>query len=85
MDGYLFFCCGGMFEPVTFFLIPVCVWFVGQVRVAALQCLVKIMSLFYQHMKHYMGPALFAVSKRHTVVVSYSPFSLPVPSIASLR
>lgn len=33
-----------------------------QVRVAALQCLVKIMSLYYQYMEHYMGPALFAVS-----------------------
>lgn len=32
-----------------------------KVRVAALQCLVKIMSLYYQHMEHYMGPALFAV------------------------
>ncbi len=39
-----------------------------QVRVAALQCLVKIMTLYYQHMEHYMGPALFAVS------------SLPLPS-----
>lgn len=33
-----------------------------QVRVAALQCLVKIMSLYYQYMEQYMGPALFAVS-----------------------
>ena len=32
-----------------------------RVRVAALQCLVKIMSLYYIHMEHYMGPALFAV------------------------
>jgi len=32
-----------------------------KVRVAALQCLVKIMSLYYQYMEHYMGPALFAV------------------------
>jgi len=32
-----------------------------QVRVAALQCLGKIMSLYYQYMEHYMGPALFAV------------------------
>lgn len=36
-----------------------CVWF--QVRVAALQNLVKIMSLYYQYMETYMGPALFAV------------------------
>lgn len=34
----------------------------GQVQGAALQCLVKIMSLYYQHMESYMGPALFAVS-----------------------
>lgn len=33
-----------------------------QIKVAALQCLVKIMSLYYQYMEHYMGPALFAVS-----------------------
>ena len=31
------------------------------VRVAALQNLVKIMSLYYQYMEAYMGPALFAV------------------------
>lgn len=36
-----------------------------KVRVAALQCLVKIMSLYYQYMEHYMGPALFAVSIFH--------------------
>lgn len=34
---------------------------VFQVRVAALQNLVKIMSLYYQYMETYMGPALFAV------------------------
>lgn len=33
-----------------------------QVRVAALQCLVKIMSLYYEFMEHYMAPALFAIS-----------------------
>ena len=33
-----------------------------QVRVSALQCLVKIMTLYYVYMEHYMGPALFAVS-----------------------
>ncbi|XP_014663042.1 PREDICTED: importin subunit beta-1-like [Priapulus caudatus] len=32
------------------------------VKVAALQCLVKIMSLYYQFMEHYMGPALFAIT-----------------------
>lgn len=31
------------------------------VQVAALQNLVKIMSLYYQYMEAYMGPALFAV------------------------
>ena len=33
-----------------------------QIKVAALQCLVKIMSLYYQYMEQYMAPALFAVS-----------------------
>ncbi|CAG2172057.1 unnamed protein product, partial [Oppiella nova] len=33
-----------------------------KVKVAALQCLVKIMSLYYQHMEQYMGPALFAIT-----------------------
>nr|XP_061829896.1 importin subunit beta-1 isoform X1 [Nerophis lumbriciformis] len=33
-----------------------------QVRVAALQNLVKIMSLYYQYMETYMGPALFAIT-----------------------
>ncbi len=41
------------------------VWCV-QVRVAALQNLVKIMSLYYQYMETYMGPALFAVRHQHT-------------------
>ncbi|NXY12227.1 IMB1 protein, partial [Pteruthius melanotis] len=35
---------------------------VPQVRVAALQNLVKIMSLYYQYMETYMGPALFAIT-----------------------
>ncbi|KAJ8019665.1 Importin subunit beta-1 [Holothuria leucospilota] len=34
----------------------------NQVKVAALQCLVKIVSLYYQYMEPYMGPALFAIS-----------------------
>ncbi len=33
-----------------------------QVKVAALQVLVKIMSLYYQFMETYMGPALFAIT-----------------------
>lgn len=32
------------------------------VKVSALQCLVKIMSLYYQYMEAYMGPALFAIT-----------------------
>lgn len=40
-----------------------------KVRVAALQCLVKIMSLYYQYMEHYMGPALFAVRLRFSRLV----------------
>lgn len=47
-------------------------------RVAALQNLVKIMSLYYQYMETYMGPALFAVRPQtntlphHTFVFSSS-------------
>ena len=33
-----------------------------KVKVSALQCLVRIMSLYYQHMEAYMGPALFAIT-----------------------
>ena len=33
-----------------------------KVKVAALQCLVKIMSLYYNFMEPYMGPALFAIT-----------------------
>lgn len=33
-----------------------------QVKVAALQCLVRIMSLYYCHMEGYMGQALFAIT-----------------------
>ncbi|XP_033729110.1 importin subunit beta-1-like isoform X1 [Pecten maximus] len=33
-----------------------------RVKVAAMQCLVKIMSLYYNYMEHYMGPALFAIT-----------------------
>lgn len=32
-----------------------------QIRVAALQCLVKIMTLYYQYMEPYMAQALFPV------------------------
>ena len=37
-----------------------------RVQVAALQNMVKIMSLYYQYMESYMGPALFAVSPLFT-------------------
>lgn len=33
-----------------------------QIKVAALQCLVKIMSLYYQFMEPYMGQALFPIT-----------------------
>jgi len=33
-----------------------------QIRVAAMQCLVKIMTQYYQYMETYMGPALFAIT-----------------------
>ncbi|XP_020601632.1 importin subunit beta-1-like [Orbicella faveolata] len=33
-----------------------------QLKVSALQNLVKIMSLYYQHMEEYMGRALFPIS-----------------------
>ena len=33
------------------------------IQVAALQNLVRIMSLYYAHMEAYMGPALFAVRR----------------------
>lgn len=33
-----------------------------KVKVVALQCLVKIMSLYYKYMESYMGPALFAIT-----------------------
>ncbi|XP_066141565.1 importin subunit beta-1 isoform X1 [Euwallacea fornicatus] len=33
-----------------------------QIKVTALECLVKIMSLYYQHMEPYMGPALFPIT-----------------------
>lgn len=35
-----------------------------QIQVAALQNLVKILTLYYDYMEYYMGPALFAVSPR---------------------
>lgn len=33
-----------------------------QIRVTALQCLVKVMTLYYEFMDSYMGQALFPVS-----------------------
>lgn len=44
------------------------------VKVVAMQCLVRIMSLYYQFMEQYMSPALFPVCFLnfflHTVFVS---------------
>lgn len=34
-----------------------------KIQVAALQNLVKILTLYYDYMEYYMGPALFAVRK----------------------
>lgn len=36
----------------------------SNIKVSALQNLVKIMNLYYEFMEAYMGQALFAVSKR---------------------
>ena len=47
-----------------------------QIQVVALQCLVKIMSVYYKYMETYMGPALFAVSllvKTYTYLLNFSP------------
>lgn len=40
-----------------------------QIRVVALQCLVKIMSLYYEYMDTYMAQALFPVS--FTIEISF--------------
>lgn len=51
-----------------------------QVMIAALQNLVKIMSLYYQYMEAYMGPALFAVSWSKGCYVGIKPpFVHPLP------
>lgn len=55
-DTRVSLCWGGLWRRVHV-ITRVCF----QVRVAALQNLVKIMSLYYQYMETYMGPALFAV------------------------
>lgn len=47
------------FSSLDAFVFPYC----SKVQVVALQNLVKIMSLYYQYMEAYMGPALFAVSR----------------------
>lgn len=38
-----------------------------QVQATAFECLVKIMSLYYDKMSFYMEQALFGVSRRHVV------------------
>ena len=35
---------------------------ISKLSVASLQCLSKIMSLYYKHMEHYMSQALFAIT-----------------------
>lgn len=62
---------------------PECVYVLVQVRVAALQNLVKIMSLYYQYMEAYMGPALFAV--RSVCVRVYVRVRLPSSHIVCVR
>lgn len=54
------------------------------IRVAALECLVKIMSIYYQYMEDYMGAALFAV--RNLQLGNYAiTFSLLVHTWAKFR
>ena len=56
----------------------------NNVQVAALQNLVKIMSLYYQYMEAYMGPALFAVREinfvsieNNVIIIIFLPPSSP--------
>lgn len=42
------------------------------IRVAALECLVKIMSIYYQYMEDYMGAALFAVRSNIPIIFNMS-------------
>jgi importin subunit beta-1 len=44
----------------------------NQIKVSALQNLVKIMNLYYEYMEPYMGPALFAVSNNYYLSLSLS-------------
>ncbi|KAI7688052.1 Importin subunit beta-1 [Sarcoptes scabiei] len=46
------------------------------IQVAALECLVKIMSLFYQYMEHYMSPALFPITMQAINDVSHPDICL---------
>jgi len=39
-----------------------------KIQVAALQNLVKILTLYYDYMEYYMGPALFAVKKYFVII-----------------
>ena len=43
----------------------------SQVKVSALQNLVRVMSLYYQYMEEYMGPALFAVRGHYHLYMCY--------------
>ena len=42
----------------------------NQIKVSALQNLVKIMNLYYEYMEPYMRPALFAVSNNYYLSLS---------------
>lgn len=53
-----------------------------QIRVAALQCLVKIMSLYYQYMEPYMAQALFPVT---FLVIQWNCLSLPRSDLNFIR
>jgi importin subunit beta-1 len=42
-----------------------------KIQVAALQNLVKILTLYYDYMEYYMGPALFAVNILSIILFEY--------------
>ncbi len=53
------------------------------IQVVALQNLVKIMSLYYQYMEAYMGPALFAVRQPHPLYLIAVPHLLLLDYLVS--
>lgn len=44
----------------------------ADVQIAAFECLVKIMSLFYDYMQFYMEKALFGVSLPLTLTITFT-------------